>query len=253
MEEDNKQPQEEQEQAVQERDLDAEIIDMMIECPHAFYIGKSVFYLYPSSLGRMLLLSRHIAELGINASMMAMSPEVESMRVAHEKTDEVCHVIALYTMQHKSDLFDVIKVNRRADFFRTNLNVEELAQLLLICLRSPDTAEYQKHLGIEEERKMMKKATDVAAKNDSSMAFGGKSMYGAVIDAALERYGWTYEYTMWGVSYANLKMLMADRITSVYLSKEDRKKVHIPKDRTKINADDINNAEQIKMMLNDNH
>ena len=37
----------------------------------------------------------------------------------------------------------------------------------------------------------------------SSIAFGGKSIWGTLIDAACERYGWSYQYVLWGISYSN--------------------------------------------------
>lgn len=58
--------------------------------------------------------------------------------------------------------------------------------------------------------------------------FGGKTIWGALIDAACERYGWTFDYVVWGISYNNLTLMMKDKITSIYLSDEERKKTHIP-------------------------
>ena len=53
---------------------------------------------------------------------------------------------------------------------------------------------------------------------------------------------------MWGISYANLIMLKADAVTSVYLTDEERKEARIKTGRTFINADDPANAAIIKAL-----
>ena len=84
-----------------------------------------------------------------------------------------------------------------------------------------------------------------------SLSFCGKSTYGTLIDWACQRYGWSMEYVVWGISYANLQMLMADSITSVYLSEVERKKLGITDNRDIINADDPKNRELIRKMLSE--
>lgn len=48
------------------------------------------------------------------------------------------------------------------------------------------------------------------------MIVGGNSPWGSIIDAAAARYGWTYDYIVWGVSYINLQMMLYDQITEIY-------------------------------------
>jgi hypothetical protein len=36
-----------------------------------------------------------------------------------------------------------------------------------------------------------------------------------------DRYGWTMEYTMWGISFLNLHMLLADCISTYYNHEKD--------------------------------
>lgn len=69
-----------------------------------------------------------------------------------------------------------------------------------------------------------------------------------MIDIACERYGWTMDYVVWGISYANLHMLLNDYITSIYLTDDEIKKYHISMDRTFINGDDPKNMDKIKGM-----
>ena len=42
---------------------------------------------------------------------------------------------------------------------------------------------------------------------------------------------------------------MADVVNTIYLDKDERKRVRVPKDRTKISGDDPKNIERLKQML----
>ena len=65
----------------------------------------------------------------------------------------------------------------------------------------------------------------------------GKSIYGLLVDFACQRYGWTLDYILWGISLVNLNMLFADAITTVYLNDEERKKLGMSNGEV-IDADD---------------
>ena len=58
-------------------------------------------------------------------------------------------------------------------------------------------------------------------------------------------------YVVWGISYTNLRMLMADSISTVYLTADERKLLNIFDPKERINADDPKNRELIKSMLED--
>ena len=58
------------------------------------------------------------------------------------------------------------------------------------------------------------------------------------------------DYVVWGISYANLKMLISDAVTTIELSKEDAKALRISQGGT-ISADDPNNIDKIRSMLGD--
>ena len=79
-------------------------------------------------------------------------------------------------------------------------------------------------------------------KSNDNPTFGGKTIFGQLIDPAIERYGWTYEYVVWGVSYATLTVLLADKVTQVFLTDDEKKRV--PKhllDNDKMSGDDPRN------------
>lgn len=220
-----------------------------MEMPYAFSLKNQQFFLYPMTLGKSFLVSRILKVLDINEELLRTNPYKEALRLCHQDTDNVCLLIAYHTFNRKEDLCDPLKVSARAKRFAKVLDKEDMAQLLTLVTAPDKTERFMKDLGITDEKKWQRKA--MKAKEDSdSLTFGGKSIYGTLIDFACERYGWTMDYVVWGISHTNLQMLMADMHTTIYLSKEERKKVHIPKDRTKINADDPKNMEKIKALFN---
>lgn len=228
--------------------LDEGIADAIMELPHVFYVNEERFFLYPLTLGKTFLIERAMRELKINKMLLKSNPTIEALRLCHEEKGKVCSLIAYHTYTKKDDLVDSELIKRRADFFTDNINEEDLAKLFLIVNMPDKYDDFEKHLGITEERKWQKKAMQ-AKKDSDAMTFGGKSIYGTMIDFACDRYGWTYDYVVWGVSYLNLRLLMADVVNTIYLDKNERKRVRVPRDRTKISGDDPSNIERLKQML----
>lgn len=227
--------------------IEMDITDTMLERPHGFKIGDRRFYLYPITLGKKYLIARLVGILDINCDIMDVNPFMEALRICRNKKETVCKLIAYHTISKKEELFDIDMVQERCDFFSKELNDESMAQLLVMVILEGDVSSFIAHFGIDKEKEWQSKAIK-AKKDTNSLVFGGKSIYGTLIDSACERYGWTFEYVVWGISYANLQLLLADSITSIYLSDEERKRVNIPKDRNIINADDPANMAKIRDM-----
>lgn len=227
--------------------IDMNIADTIIERPHGFKVNQCQFYLYPVTLGKTYLISRLVECLGINLEIIKANPYMEALRLCQEKKEIVCRILSYHTINRKDELFDCNLVQERCDFFCKELDDDSMAQLLVMVLPEGDISTYVKRLGIDKEKEWQAKAMK-AKKDNNSLVFGGKSIYGTLIDAACQRYGWTFEYVVWGISYANLQLLLADSVTSIYLSDEERKRINIPQDRNVINADDPENMAKIKAM-----
>ncbi|MBV3856293.1 hypothetical protein KSY24_21425 [Bacteroides thetaiotaomicron] len=226
--------------------LEMNIADTIIERPVGFNIGSQQFYLYPPTLGITYHLARLFKSLEADARLISANPYLEAIRLCTEKKEIVCRILSNYTFNRKEDVFDGIKVEVRAKEF-SELAAEELATIFTIVLSGDNTEEFIKYFGIDKER--LERSRIAAVKKDnSSVTFGGNSTYGTLIDFACQRYGWTMDYVMWGISYANLKMLMADAITTIYLSEEERKLLGRGVGEV-INADDPRNRELIRRMI----
>lgn len=230
--------------------IGADIADMIMERPRGFEVNGRQFYLYPLTLGKMYLVSRLVENLGINTEIAGKSSYMEALRLCHEKKDIVCRILAYHTTGRKEELFDTGIIKERCDFFTKELDNEGMAQLLVTVLTEVDILRFIRHLGIDKERERLSRAMKTK-KDSGSFTFGGKSIYGSLIGPACERYGWTFEYVVWGISYANLQLLLADAVTSVYLSDEERKRAGIHKSGEVINADDPANVEKIAAIIRD--
>ena len=227
--------------------IELDIADAVMEKPIAFSIGTKHFYLYPPTLGKIYLVSRLIDGLNIDDKKLSINPYLESYRICKEHKEVVCRILSYHSFKKKAEIQDERKIYARQSFFQSNLNEEELSQLLIVATSWDDSSKYIKHFGLDKDAQLRKRISELKD-NSNNISFGGNSVYGSIIDFACQRYGWTLDYVVWGISYINLKMLMADAITSVYLSDEERKKLHIPKDRTFINADDPENMKKIMAM-----
>lgn len=231
------------------KDIEMNIADTMMEKPIGFKIGRRHFCLYPPSLGKVHLISRLISSLNINMKTLEVNPYFEAMRLSRDKKDIVCRILSYHTLNRKFEIQNEIKVKNRADYFEKHLDYKELAQIFMLVLTWEDVQSYIKFLGIDKEQAVRKKIMDYKSKKSSVLSFGGKSTYGTLIDWACQRYGWTFDYVVWGISYANLQMLMADSIISINLSEDEKKELRIY-DSEIIDAGDPRNRERIREMLN---
>lgn len=231
-----------------DENIEMNIADAIMEKPVGFNIGSRHFCLYPPTLGKIYLLSRLVKQLEVNADIMKANPYLESLRICREKRDIVCRIISYHSLNRKPELLDEIKIRKRESFFKDNLSEDELAQLLIVVTSWDNADSYISHFGLDKERELRKRIAKLKEENGTSVSFGGLSTYGTIIDFACQRYGWTMDYVVWGISYLNLQMLMADAVSTVFLSKEEMKKLHISQDRTFINADDPQNIAKIKSM-----
>lgn len=228
--------------------IEMDIADTIMERPYSFQVNKRQFYLYPVSLGKTYLISRLVDSLGLNQKIINANPYFEAFRVCQIKRETVCRLLSYHTINKKEELFDSSIVNERCDFLDKNLSNEEMAQLFVITLTNNNVSTFIKYLGIERDQNEMARISKIKDKKNNSITFGGKSIFGSLILPACEKLNMTPKQIVWEISYSFLQMLMADAMTSVYLTDEERKKARIYNSGAFINADDPKNMEKIKAM-----
>lgn len=215
---------------------------VLTEAPLGISFGDMHFPLYPQTLGRMYLTSHIVEKLEINKGNLEANAYMEALRVVANRREDCCKFISYHTFHNKSALLNKRIIEERGKIIAQYCDDEDLATILITILSENKVGEIIKALGIDKETERMSRITQ-AKDSKGQFVFGGKSVWGALIDAACERYGWTFDYVLWNISYANLTLMMKDKITSIYLSDEERKKAHIPASNETVfngnNKDDI--------------
>ena len=223
---------------------DIDVTDAIIERPYRFTAGGRRFGLYWPSLGVVYLATRLLS--GLPSGFR--SDEGQILRFCHTDRESADRMAAFATMRRRSDILDGQNVREVQSFLHDNLSEDELALLLKTWFVMADSDSLFVHLGLDKEHKLRDRINSVK-KSRSSVTLGGSSIYGSLVDTVCQRYGWTMGYVLWGISYVNLRLLLADSVTSVYLTKEERKKLHLPDDGVTIDGNDPGNRERIRQML----
>ena len=230
--------------------IEADIADMVMEKPVRFSVGDRSFCLHWPSLGKSMITGRLLEQAGLSGAGAYSGNAVDTVRMCRDHRDISCRIIAYSTVRTRDEAEDSALIKSRQEYMDKNLSEEDLSSLLSIALSMYDTRRYIKHFGLDKEQTLRERIIKMKRKHSNDVRFGGKTIYGTTIDILCERYGWTVDYVVWGVSLPSIKMLLSDAQTSVYMSKDDRKRIHIPSEEV-INADDPANMEKIRRMFKD--
>lgn len=182
--------------------------------------------------------------------MFAVNPVLALMPVAEKRPMDCCRFIAYGTCSSREEAMSGKGIDNKARHFRKWLSLEEITSLVLIVVSNNKVAQFLNESGIDKEAERLRKVSSYK-KNDTP-TFGGKTIFGQLIDPAMERYGWTYEYTVWGISYAALTALMTDKVTSIILTDDEKKRVpkHLLETEAAISGDDPRNWDKVKQLMN---
>lgn len=206
--------------------LEQEMADIIMGRPTVFRADGRPFYIYPLSLGKVYMLNNLISQMGLRRERLEKMTNLEMLRVAKERREKCIEVVLLLTGKGKDEVFDVDYNDEKRKFFSENLSDEDLASLLLLALTSDRTAIVMENSGIGKEQERLRKVLKVKAKKSKgSLSFGGMTAFGTLIDAACERYGWTKDYVVWGIDYSSLRLLLADKVTTTFLTDEELKEI----------------------------
>lgn len=220
-------------------DIDDLIADSVIGRQIEFSLGGRRFCIYPFTLGKTIVLNRLLKDVELNDQILAVNPFVEALRIAEQARDIACRLIAYMTCNGKDEVMNSELVNERAKLFAEGMDNEDIATLLLHYMTSDRTDQFAKHIGLDKDAERKSKVMSAKSEGDkNNYTFGGLSIFGTLIDWAAERYGWTKDYIVWGIDYTSLKMMQADAISSIYVTDDERKRLHISNDRNRVNGDD---------------
>ena len=221
---------------------------VLLEKPLCLSFGGKRFKLFQPTLGKLILL-RPLLEAIAGDGEKLNNVALEVILKTATKRDAVCEVLALHSFSDSKSCLDPYRIEERAKEFAT-LEDGEISTLFLATLSFPRAEGIIEESGIRADNERQRRLS--AAKDTTGCAVcGGKTLYGGILDHAMERYGWSLQYALWGISAANLQILAADQQVSVYLSPEERKKargVDLAGDSV-IDANDPANAARIRELL----
>lgn len=223
---------------------------VLLEKPLCLKIGSKRFRLYQPTLGKLMLQRRLLKEITSDAGApKAELPTIQTLIMVERKRQEVCELLALYSYRDSKDCLDQFRIEDRANEFM-ELATSDLATLLTAILTMPQAQQLMGELGIDEANAA--KSAILSAKDTSgSMVCGGASIYGGILDHVMQRYGWSLQYALWGITAANLQLLSSDEQVSMYLTEDERKKIppRYRQEKNIIDATDPANAAQIRELL----
>lgn len=226
------------------KELGTIIANVLTDTPIYFTIGNKRYCAYPPTLGKIYLVSKILDSLGINKENITINPFLEIMRVVKAKRKECCKLLAYHVTNKREKLLDIEWIERVSSSINRAADDEDLTTLLVVILKESSLENIVSMTGIDKETERMSKVS--AAKDTKNQyVFGGNTIWGSMIDVACERYGWSYDYVVWGISYNNLTLMLKDKITSIYLSDEEAKKCRIPQQ----SGDYINGNDRKAVMM----
>ena len=232
-----------------ERDIDQEIAEALLELPITFVVGKRRMEIRPKTLGQEIMLRQYRMKLGIDGANLQYNTMAEALRLADTKPDETARFVAIHTLHGRADVTDARKIERRARELLKEATTEDLASLLVMCIDSDTKVErFMRHAKLDKDRENIRKINQVKAVRNV-YTFNGKTLWGELIGAACERFGWSMEYVLWGISLTNLQMLFVDQSVTMSLTDDERRKVSLANVHDSIRVDDPANAAIVKQII----
>ena len=228
------------------KEIEYDLADVIIGRPYGFTVGRKHFYLYPITLAKMFLLKRQIDSLNIDQSILQANPFLEAMRLVNADKETCCQILAYHTAPNTyKDLYDNRSITIRKNYFMNEIEPNDLASLLIMMLLSDKTEALISHMGLDKEHERLHTVMEVKNKHDkNSVSFNGKGMFGTFI-APLMEMGFTTEEILYQRGYSFLRLMLADKVTTIHLTDEERKEIPEEAGGMYVDASNPANAQKI--------
>lgn len=220
------------------------LVDVLLDRTVDFSMGEQSYHIYPLTLAKMLTLEPHIKNLSINREALVANPFLESLRLAKEQRKLCCHILSWHcTPNSRSAFHDDSSVEALRKVFQEDLNDSDLAAMMLCALTSDKTESLMSYLGLDEERERMLRVMEIRKRKSSgNISFAGLSLFGSFI-GPLKEMGYTDDEIIYEKGYSYLRLMLADKMTSVFLSDEERSELYTELGGTLLSGDDPDSAE----------
>lgn len=231
------------------KELDMLIADVITAVPHEIKIGRKTLRIYPLTLAKTFMLQRWIDSLDIDASILQSNPYLECLRLAETHTEAVAQILAIHTAPNTGkDLHDTSQRAMRRNLL-LQVKRDHLAGLLMYVLTHDRTEEISDYLGLTDERMRLREVMKVKQRGDKNhMSFGGKSIFGTFI-GQLKEMGYTDDEILYERGYSYLRLMLEDKVTSIYLSDEERENLSQEAGGTMLDGDDDASLDALSDMI----
>ena len=225
------------------------IADVITGRPHEFALGSERLYLYPATLAKLYIIKPYIRDLGIDYALLSRSPLMEALRLVTHHKGACVAILVIHTSPNSySCLFDMRDRAHRRELL-AKADTVSLATLLVTALKADRTEQIISYLGIDKEQERLRRVMEMKQKNSkNSLSFGGISIFGSFI-GKLKEMGYSDNEILYERPYSFLRLMLADRISSVYLSDEELREVPDTSGGTMLNGDDPASFNKLKGML----
>lgn len=209
------------------------IVDSIVSVPQEFHVGDHIFFIYPLTLGKLLLLEKIVRKIDNSDSK-------DLLKICTDNLHDVVNLLSILLSKDKSEIDNATLLHERAELLKGILDPEQVAEILALFLSQTSAETIAEKTGMTEQHLRMREIAQNRSKDTSYINFGGNTLYGLILDRAAERYGWTKEYIVWGIDFVSLQLMLRDAMTSVYVDKDSMTGNPKP-----LNADDPANIEKI--------
>ena len=206
---------------------------------------------YPVTLAKTLTLGSLLADLGVNESLLLANPMMEAVRLVGASREVCTAILAIHTCPNtRRDMQDWKGMEKRKTLL-SRLSDNDLATLLLLALTSDKTKALMDSLGLEAERERMARVTAVkeeSGEGSRTMTFGGRTLLGTFI-GRLKEMGYDDDEIIYRRSYSYLRLMLADKLSSVYLTKEELSRLSEADGGTMIDGGDPGSVAKLEEWL----
>ena len=166
----------------------------------------------------MYRLRPYIDLLAIDNGILVVSPYLEALRLVQQNRKACCSVLAIHTSPNSyKELFDSKKMA-------------------------------EERYGVDKEQERLQRVLKAKEVGKNNITFGGNTIFGSFI-APLKELGYTDSEILYERGYGYLRMMLADKISSVYLSDEEISGVSKADGGRLIDANDPTEAENLRAMF----
>lgn len=234
------------------REYQDALADIITAKPHEFTVGRKHLRLYPVTLAKMHMVRPYMDALEINQKLFSLNPHYEVLRAVSKHRKEVCSALSIHTSPNSyRELFNAQAFSTRRNLL-DKASDEDLATLLLVVLSSDKTEQVIGYLGLDKESERKVKIMRIKGKSKNSIQFGGLSVFGSFI-GQLKEMGYTDDEILYERPYAFLRLVLADKTLSVYLTDEELQNISVDDGGNMIDGNEAGSFDKLKSVLAGKH